>query len=102
MTEDGTHMVTDSDGKAPARTADGPGLATARAPWRDPALPVADRVTDLMSRMSLAEKVNQLCSYWISGSVGEGEVAPLQHDLIDSDAVHWPTLIASGLGQLTR
>jgi beta-glucosidase len=33
---------------------------TRNAPYRDPSLPVADRVADLVSRMTLAEKVGQM------------------------------------------
>lgn len=34
--------------------------AVARPPYRDPLLPVADRVEDLLARMSLAEKIGQM------------------------------------------
>lgn len=70
-------------------------------PWRDPALAIADRVHDLMSRMTLAEKLAQLCSIWLSGAAdGEG-VAPLQGEFTD-DLPPVEELISAGLGQLTR
>ncbi|MEW2133408.1 glycoside hydrolase family 3 N-terminal domain-containing protein [Streptomyces sp. NPDC005435] len=68
------------------------------APWRDPALPAADRVADLLSRMTLEEKTAQLYGVWV-GAEG-GEVAPLQGEM--SEVTDWDGLIAHGLGQLTR
>ncbi|MFC5215479.1 glycoside hydrolase family 3 N-terminal domain-containing protein [Streptomyces coerulescens] len=74
------------------------------APWRDPALPAAVRVDDLLSRMTLEEKTAQLYGVWV-GAATDGEartdgVAPHQHDMTaDYD---WNELIALGLGQLTR
>ncbi|MEU8847236.1 glycoside hydrolase family 3 N-terminal domain-containing protein [Streptomyces sp. NPDC048564] len=74
------------------------------APWRDPALPAAARVDDLLSRMTLEEKTAQLYGVWV-GAATDGEartegVAPHQHDMTaDYD---WAELIAHGLGQLTR
>ncbi|MCL8016721.1 glycoside hydrolase family 3 N-terminal domain-containing protein [Streptomyces sp. AS02] len=70
------------------------------APWRDPALPAAARVDDLLSRMTLQEKTAQLYGVWV-GAASDGDgVAPHQHDMtVDYD---WPELITHGLGQLTR
>ncbi|MGW6904672.1 beta-xylosidase/alpha-l-arabinosidase [Streptomyces sp. NPDC054940] len=70
------------------------------APWRDPALPAAARVDDLLSRMTLQEKTAQLYGVWV-GAASDGEgVAPHQHDMtVDYD---WAELITHGLGQLTR
>ncbi|MEV7000256.1 glycoside hydrolase family 3 N-terminal domain-containing protein [Streptomyces sp. NPDC093982] len=74
------------------------------APWRDPALPAAARVDDLLSRMTLEEKTAQLYGVWV-GAATDGEartegVAPHQHDMTaDYD---WAELITHGLGQLTR
>jgi beta-xylosidase len=70
-------------------------------PWRDIALPVADRVKDLLARMTLEEKVAQLYGVWV-GADPEGDgVAPHQHDLAAAPA-DWAGLISQGLGQLTR
>jgi beta-xylosidase len=71
------------------------------APWRDPTLPVEERVFDLLGRMSLAEKVAQLYSYWRGANASIDDMAPLQHDLVD-DTVDWADLLHTGLGQLTR
>ena len=70
-----------------------------RAPWRDPALPVAQRVRDLLGRMTLEEKLAQLASVWLSAPDGDG-AAPLQGEF--TSGLTLPELIRSGLGQLTR
>ncbi|MGC5038435.1 glycoside hydrolase family 3 N-terminal domain-containing protein [Streptomyces sp. DT190] len=73
------------------------------APWRDPALPAAARVDDLLSRMTLEEKTAQLYGVWVGAATdGEG-VAPHQHDMsVDYSYEEWAELITRGLGQLTR
>ncbi|MCT7351822.1 glycoside hydrolase family 3 C-terminal domain-containing protein [Streptomyces sp. 15-116A] len=70
------------------------------APWRDPALPAAARVDDLLSRMTLEEKTAQLYGVWVGADTdGEG-VAPHQHDMTSD--YDWDELITLGLGQITR
>jgi beta-xylosidase len=70
------------------------------APWRDPALPAAARVDDLLGRMTLEEKTAQLYGVWVGAATdGEG-VAPHQHDM--TAAYDYDELITRGLGQLTR
>ncbi|MFE9675952.1 glycoside hydrolase family 3 N-terminal domain-containing protein [Streptomyces sp. NPDC006259] len=70
------------------------------APWRDPALPAAARVDDLLSRMTLEEKTAQLYGVWVGAETDGDGVAPHQHDMTaDYD---WDELITRGLGQLTR
>jgi beta-glucosidase len=54
---------------------------TALPPYRDPRLPVEQRVADLLSRMTLEEKVAQLESVWVTNQVKQlmndrGEFAP--------------------------
>ncbi|WP_367321312.1 glycoside hydrolase family 3 N-terminal domain-containing protein [Streptomyces sp. HUAS ZL42] len=73
------------------------------APWRDPSLPAAARVDDLLSRMTLEEKTAQLYGVWVGAETdGEG-VAPHQHDMTaDPSGSDWDELITRGLGQLTR
>ncbi|MGW7405222.1 beta-xylosidase/alpha-l-arabinosidase [Streptomyces sp. NPDC054833] len=72
------------------------------APWRDPALPAAARVADLLSRMTLEEKTAQLYGVWVGAATdGEG-VAPLQREMTAGSADDWALLITLGLGQLTR
>ena len=70
------------------------------APWRDTALPVADRVEYLVSAMTLPEKVAQLYGVWVGASSDGGEVAPHQHDL--EEEIDLAALLPHGLGQLTR
>ena len=72
-----------------------------RPRWRDTRRPAAERVADLLARMTLAEKVAQLSSVWLDSEGGEDVVAPHQDDL-GGPPGSWPELIANGLGQLTR
>ncbi|EPD61094.1 glycoside hydrolase family 3 N-terminal domain-containing protein [Streptomyces sp. HGB0020] len=70
------------------------------APWRDPALPAASRVDDLLPRMTLQEKTAQLYGVWVGAATDGDGVAPLQSEMTaDHD---WNELITHGLGQLTR
>jgi beta-xylosidase len=81
------------------RSGDSPEAAA--LPWRDKSLPPQQRVTDLLARMTLEEKVGQLYGVWVGAdAAGEG-VAPHQHDLAQGPA-DWDAFIANGLGQLTR
>jgi beta-xylosidase len=68
--------------------------------WRDPAATPAERVRDLLSRMTLQEKIAQLYGVWVGVDAARGEVAPHQHDA--APVPDWETLIGAGLGQLTR
>jgi beta-xylosidase len=80
----------------------GPGLPGAELPpWRDTSRPAAERVADLLSRMTLAEKIGQLTSTWPDSANTGGGMAPHQEDLADAP-VGWHELISNGLGQLTR
>ncbi len=71
--------------------------------WRDPAQPTDERVADLLSRMTLKEKVAQLGSIWM-GASGDGDgVAPMQDQFFNlDDQPPFEELIKHGLGQLTR
>jgi beta-xylosidase len=82
--------------------ADEPRLAPATyEPWRDRARPVEERVSELVERMTLEEKVGQLYSVWVGVPMDGEKVAPHQHELADT-TVDWSNLIKAGLGQLTR
>jgi beta-glucosidase len=64
----------------------------AKAPYRDPASDTASRVSDLLGRMTLAEKLAQLGSYW-------------SHEILDHevfDEAKATELIGLGIGQITR
>ena len=69
--------------------------------WRDPARPAAERVADLLGRMTLEEKVAQLTSIWVGDQPRDGNVASMQDDM---SAIPPPLaeLIRDGLGQVTR
>jgi beta-xylosidase len=68
--------------------------------WRDPRLPVAERVADLVGRMTLEEKAGQLVGYWAASAQPGEEVAPLPDDFGEPPPLG--EVIRSGLGQLTR
>jgi beta-xylosidase len=68
--------------------------------WRDASFPAAERVADLLPRMTLSEKVSQLYSTWLQTDSANGEVAPHQDDLSSGES--WAEVIRDGLGQLTR
>ena len=68
--------------------------------WHDPSAPVAERVRDLMARMTITEKIAQLYGVWV-GMDASGAVAPHQND-VAAPPVDWTTLIKDGIGQLTR
>jgi beta-xylosidase len=69
--------------------------------WRDPAAPAADRVRDLLARMTVREKIAQLSGLWVNIGASSGAFAPHQHESVAA-AGPWETLIADGVGQLTR
>jgi beta-xylosidase len=69
--------------------------------WRDPAGTPAERVRDLIARMTMAEKVAQLYGAWVGIDATGGDVVPHQHDFASAPA-DWDKLIADGIGQLTR
>ena len=68
--------------------------------WRDPTASTDDRVTDLLSRMTLREKLGQLYALWVGIDDG-GQVAPHQQDFA-STPPKWEEIAVFGLGQLTR
>ncbi len=69
--------------------------------WRDPAAATADRVRDLLARMTIREKIAQLSALWVNMGAASAAVAPHQHESVSS-AGPWATLISDGVGQLTR
>ncbi|GAA1763511.1 glycoside hydrolase family 3 N-terminal domain-containing protein [Luedemannella helvata] len=71
------------------------------SPWRDHTRPAAERVADLLGRMTLAEKIAQLYSVWVGVRADGDAVVPHQHELAPS-SYEWPDVIRDGLGQFTR
>ncbi len=69
--------------------------------WRDPSRSVAERVGDLLARMTLEEKVAQLTSVWLGYEPRDSNVAPMQGEFVAPEAP-LAELISDGLGQLTR
>jgi beta-xylosidase len=69
--------------------------------WRDPTAAPADRIRDLMDRMTVPEKIAQLYGVWVGVDTAGGDVAPHQHELAAAPP-DWDALISSGIGQLTR
>ena len=61
-------------------------------PYRDPTLPIAERVADLLGRMTLEEKVGQLGSAWVFQLAAGTSL----------DMEKGPELLRHGLGQVTR
>jgi beta-glucosidase-like glycosyl hydrolase len=74
----------------------------ADATYRDPTRSVADRVDDLLPRMTTDEKVAQLTSIWLAVDPESGEFAPSQMMFgFPPDADHEEAM-RSGIGQMTR
>ena len=69
--------------------------------WRDPTRPAAERVGDLLGRMSLEEKLGQLSGVWVGASQDGAGVAPHQHELAEPPS-DWAALQSHGVGQFTR
>jgi beta-xylosidase len=78
-----------------------PGTSVRAENWRDSSLPVAERVSDLLARMTLSEKLAQLYSAWLSGPADGNGVAPMQGEFTEG-MPSFSDLIRDGLGQLTR
>jgi beta-glucosidase-like glycosyl hydrolase len=93
-------------------------VALVDRPWQDAARPVADRVEELMRRMTLEEKAGQLGSRWVGaahqetgtdhGSAADDQsnpalnVAPMQDVFAAGGGVSLEEASRHGLGQLTR
>ncbi len=60
--------------------------------YRDPSLPIESRVEDLLSRMSLAEKLAQMGSFWAFEALTDGALDPAKAERLMKD----------GIGQVTR
>jgi beta-glucosidase len=67
-------------------------LSVAAAPYLDAALPVADRVGDLLARMTVEEKLAQIGSIWVF------EILTAEH--VDPEKAR--ARLGDGVGQITR
>jgi beta-glucosidase len=66
--------------------------APATSAYKDPALPIAARVSDLLARMTLEEKLAQLGSAWVFELLSQLEFDPARADPI----------LGQGIGHITR
>jgi beta-glucosidase len=71
------------------------GFARPAGDYRDPSLPIPERVRDLLARMTLEEKAAQLLCLW------EGKVGYLDADRAFSEALA-ANVIGQGVGQISR
>ncbi|MBT0770938.1 glycoside hydrolase family 3 C-terminal domain-containing protein [Kineosporia sp. J2-2] len=82
------------------------------ARWRDPSLPVTDRVEDLLARMTVEEKAGQLAGRWVGNTprikddeepaTGSPESAPMEQVFARAAGVPLEQAAEHGLGHLTR
>ncbi|NED52537.1 glycosyl hydrolase, partial [Micromonospora aurantiaca] len=72
-----------------------------REPWQDPGSPVAERVADLLARMTPEEKAGQLAGFWAMPAEPGEPVAPMEDDSNET-APSLDEVVDRGLGQLTR
>ncbi|SCK15307.1 beta-glucosidase [Variovorax sp. HW608] len=73
------------------------------APYKDPSVPVSERVSDLLSRMTLEEKIAQMHAFWlILAESGEHRVRPGEAFIGASDPESVQRRLANGFGQITR
>ncbi len=73
----------------------------ATPPYRNPKLPVEQRVADLMSRMTLQEKIAQLVGTWQSG-LPAGSPARFEDRNGNFDPALAAVALKNGLGEITR
>src|SRR5471032_3109174 len=69
--------------------------------YRDPAATVDERVSDLLARMTLNEKIAQLHAAWLKLSY-DGKHEARTVDFAQGDAAKVETILQHGLGQITR
>lgn len=71
--------------------------------WQDPARPSAERVADLLARMTVDEKAAQLTGIWVRPAADgdSGGVTPMQ-GTADGERASIAELVTDGVGQLTR
>lgn len=70
---------------------------TATPAYRDPTLPVADRVEDLLGRLTLTEKAGQLTQYFYFGSPAASDVDPASLSEDQRMFLEYPALVEQEL-----
>jgi beta-glucosidase-like glycosyl hydrolase len=78
-----------------------PAANATREPWQDRESPVAERVADLLARMTPEEKAGQLAGFWAMPAEPGEPVAPMEDDSHET-APSLDEVVDRGLGQLTR
>ena len=71
-------------------------------PYRDPSLPGADRVGDLLGRMTLDEKIAQLHAFWLVLSEDGEHRVRADKFTGAADPERMRSMLRHGLGQITR
>src|SRR5216683_2388128 len=61
-------------------------------PYRNPAVPIAERVADLLARMTTEEKVAQLGAVWLNDVLDEQSFSPAKARAV----------LPNGIGQVVR
>jgi beta-xylosidase len=77
-------------------------LAQERVPYQDPKLPVEQRVTDLLKRMTLEEKIAQLEGAWQNRDNVKDPQALFVDEKGNFLPAHASRLLKNGLGELSR
>ena len=73
-----------------------------QAPYKNPALPIDERVKDLMGRMTLEEKVAQMESTWQNRGYPQPESAYFMTPDGKLDVAKAKAMLKNGLGQVSR
>src|ERR1700719_254695 len=71
-------------------------------PYKDSQLPVADRVSDLLGRMTLPEKIAQMCSYWLILSPDGNHRIRTDPFCQTTTTDDLKSMLRCGVGQITR
>jgi beta-xylosidase len=72
------------------------------SPYKDSRLPVAERVSDLLSRMTLPEKIAQMYSHWLILSA-DGEHRMREDSFAQKTTIdNLKEMLRAGMGQITR
>jgi beta-glucosidase-like glycosyl hydrolase len=75
---------------------------TMASPYQDPSRPIPDRVTDLLARMTLDEKIAQMHAFWLVLSEDGEHRIRADSFTGSSDPEQMKAMLRHGLGQITR
>jgi beta-glucosidase-like glycosyl hydrolase len=71
-------------------------------PYKDASLPISERVSDLLSRMTIEEKVAQMHAFWLILSEDGKHTVRSDEFTGHSDAEKMQKMLLNGLGQISR